>query len=58
MPVPMPDGTRHSEARFVVSAGKGRVMIGGMVDGPGTHSADVDATLLRANGFVRVVKVP
>ncbi|AKU96104.1 hypothetical protein AKJ09_02768 [Labilithrix luteola] len=56
--VPLPDGPRHSEARGVVNLPDGRFLVTGMLDGPGTHSADGDPSLLRANGFLveRVLK--
>lgn len=50
--LPLPDGPRHSEARGIVSLPDGRFLVTGMVDGPGTHSADADPSLLRANGFL------
>jgi hypothetical protein len=46
------DGPRHNETRFVLSHGTSSVLVGGMVDGPGTHSADQDDSLLRASGFL------
>jgi hypothetical protein len=46
-----PDGPRHSEARFVLE-GEEDFVVGGMIDGPGTHSADSDPRLLRARAFV------
>lgn len=51
-------GPRHNEARFVLPMGDGRFWLGGMRDGPGTHSADGDASLLRASGFVAAVQPP
>lgn len=50
-------GPRHNQARALASWG-GRWWLGGMVNGPGTHSADADATLLRADGSVREVRPP
>lgn len=50
--LPLPDGPRHNEARFVVPRGRERLVVGGMLDGPGTHSADADAALLRAAAFI------
>lgn len=55
--VVVPDGPRHSEARFAIGH-RGGLVVCGMLDGPGTHSADGDATLLRASGFVRWVPAP
>lgn len=51
--IDLADGPRHDEARFAVPWPDGRLWIGGMHDGPGTHSADADATALRARGFTR-----
>lgn len=54
----VPHGPRHNEARVVVGGpawGRGSpapLVIGGMLDGPDTHSADGDASLLRADGFL------
>ena len=61
-----PNGPRHNEARVVLGdSGWGdrvatprSILVGGMLDGPGTHSADGDASLLRANGFVTLLSVP
>ena len=53
--IALPNGPRHSEARFVSLRGGG-FLVGGMLDGPGTHSADGDVTLLRAAGFVTFVR--
>jgi hypothetical protein len=51
----LPNGPRHNEARAVLPAGAGRFAVGGMLDGPGTHSADADPAALRATGFVATV---
>lgn len=47
----VPRGPRHNEARTIVRVADGRIAIGGMRDGPGTHSADDDPSALRARGF-------
>ena len=54
----LPSGPRHGEARFVLPIDGGRLLVGGMLDGPGTHSADGDPSLLRARGFLTVVDAP
>lgn len=54
----VPKGPRHNEARFVSLASEHAVVVGGMLDGPGTHSADGDVRLLRAHGFVSRTTVP
>jgi hypothetical protein len=56
--VPLPTGPRHNEARFIVPLASGRLLVGGMRDGPGTHSADGDLSLLRASGFLTEVTLP
>jgi hypothetical protein len=56
--VPVPTGPRHNEARFVEVLPSGRLLVGGMFDGPGTHSADGDVTLLRAAGFLTEISLP
>lgn len=48
----VPNGLRHNEARAVVPLGSQRFLAGGMLDGPGTHSADSDPSLLSARGYV------
>ncbi len=51
-------GPRHNEARFLVPGrSPGEWIVGGMLDGPGTHSADSDAALRRATGFVKALRV-
>lgn len=50
----IPDGPRHSEVRFVL-ARSGALVVGGMVDGPGTHSADGDPRRLDARAFIKEV---
>ncbi len=49
--LPLPRAPRHNEARVVLRLGDGGLVVGGMQDGPGTHSADGDASALRARGF-------
>lgn len=53
----VPVGPRHNEGRFVRWVGD-RLLVGGMLDGPGTHSADSDRSLLRARGFLSQVALP
>lgn len=45
-------GPRHNQAWALASWG-GRWWVGGMEDGPGTHSDDADPSLLRAKGYLR-----
>jgi hypothetical protein len=45
-------GPRHNEARTLLSLGAGTLLVGGMRNGPGTHSGDADPSLVRAEGFL------
>lgn len=45
-------GPRHNQVRTVGSWGD-RYLIGGLQNGPGTHSADGDPALLTCDGFLR-----
>ena len=56
--VPLPTGPRHNEGRFIELLPNGRLLVGGMLDGPGTHSSDGDLTLLTARGFLTEVALP
>lgn len=51
--VTLPQSLRHDEARALLLLDDAQLLVGGMLDGPGTHSADSDATRIRANGFLR-----
>lgn len=46
-------GPRHNQLRALAGGGQ-RWWVAGMLNGPGTHSADADAALLAADGFVRL----
>ena len=48
---------RHNEGRTLLALGRGRWLVGGMTDGPGTHSGDADASQVRASGFLREVQL-
>ena len=50
-------GPRHNEGRMLLPLGPGRWLIGGMTDGPGTHSGDADASRVRAAGFLRELQL-
>ena len=56
--VPLPTGPRHNEGRFILSLPSGRLLVGGMLDGPGTHFADGNTSLLMAKGFLTEVSLP
>ncbi len=60
--IPVPAGPRHNQLRSL-APWKGNWLIGGLQNGPGTHSADagngyVNMELLRADGWVRETIVP
>lgn len=45
-------GARHNQLT-TIAAFNGSWLLGGMIDGPGTHSGDADRGLIAANGFLR-----
>src|SRR5882757_1894129 len=45
-------GARHNQLTTIASLG-GRWLLGGMINGPGTHSGDADRKLIVADGFLR-----
>jgi hypothetical protein len=45
-------GARHNQLTTIASL-NGRWLLGGMVNGPGTHSGDADRDLIVADGFLR-----
>jgi hypothetical protein len=55
--LPVAAGPRHNQVRSVAPH-RGAYLSGSMENGPGTHSADADAALLRADGVVRSVRLP
>lgn len=55
--LPVPTGPRHNEARFARLEGH-RLLLGGMLDGPGTHTADGDPSRLFARGFLVQIALP
>ncbi|MBI5257175.1 MAG: hypothetical protein HY855_11800 [Burkholderiales bacterium] len=50
--IPLAAGARHNQLRSVV-AWQGRWLLGGLENGPGTHSADADPARLVADGYLR-----
>lgn len=46
-------GPRHNQLRSLAPWGADAWLLGGMENGPGTHSADADPTLLKADGTLR-----
>ncbi len=57
-PLVTPNGKRHNEARVLLQRSDGVWSVAGMVDGPGTHSADSDSSLLTASGFIGALAMP
>ena len=49
--VSLPDGPRQDQLRTIASL-NGQWLIGGMRDGPGTHSGDIQPGLIAADGFL------
>lgn len=49
--VPLTAGSRQNQVR-TASPWQGQLVIGGMVNGPGTHSGDSDPSLLMSDGFL------
>src|SRR6266403_1640301 len=45
-------GPRHNQLTTIASR-NGRWLLGGMINGPGTHSGDADRKLIVADGFLR-----
>ncbi len=45
-------GARHNQLTTIASL-NGRWLLGGMINGPGTHSGDADRGLIVADGFLR-----
>jgi hypothetical protein len=45
-------GARHNQLTTIVPL-NGRWLLGGMINGPGTHSGDADRKLIVADGFLR-----
>lgn len=49
-------GARQNQVRSIVAQGDHWV-VGGLVNGPGTHSGDADPMLITADGFVREIPI-
>jgi len=50
-----PGGSRQNQLNSIAPLQNAHVVVGGMVNGPGTHSGDADRNLIVADGFVRDV---
>jgi hypothetical protein len=50
-------GPRHNQLRTIVAL-DGQWLVGGMVNGPGTHSGDAQPDLIVADGFLRQIAAP
>lgn len=46
-------GPRHNQLRALAPRSDGGLLLGGLDNGPGTHSADADPALLTADGYLR-----
>lgn len=53
----LPAGPRHNQLR-TLAPWQGRWLLGGLENGPGTHSADADPALLRGDGYLRELAGP
>lgn len=53
----LPSLPRHNQLRTVL-AGESTLWVGGMTNGPGTHSGDSDPSLIRADPFVAALPLP
>jgi hypothetical protein len=51
------EGARHNQLTTIAPL-NGRWLLGGMINGPGTHSGDADHALIVADGFLREPKLP
>jgi hypothetical protein len=49
-------GARQNQLRSIVARG-GNWLVGGLVNGPGTHSGDGNPALITADGFVREIAI-
>jgi hypothetical protein len=47
-----PGGTRHNQLTTIAPLNGGWI-VGGMINGPGTHSGDANRDLIAADGFLR-----
>jgi hypothetical protein len=52
-----PSGARQNPIRTLEPRGA-KWLVGGMTNGPGTHSGDADRSLIRADGYVKEIAVP
>lgn len=55
--ITLPGGARNNQARSIAAAGD-RWIVGGQLNGPGTHSGDGNPGAIVADGFVREVAIP
>jgi hypothetical protein len=53
----VPNRARNNGTRALAHTTNGRWLCAGMHDGPGTHSGDADASLVRADGFLVDLRV-
>ncbi|MBX3588437.1 MAG: hypothetical protein KF796_17540 [Ramlibacter sp.] len=55
--VTFPSGARQNQVRSLWLHTNGNWLVGGLVNGPGTHSGDAARSLITADGFVRETSV-
>jgi len=53
----LPQGPRHNQIRSVSVLNEEWLLFGGFDNGPGTHSGDVDGSLIRADAFLITQKI-
>lgn len=56
--LPLPSPPRHNHLRTLLLPGGPEVWVGGMANGPGTHSGDGDPSLIRADPFAASLTLP
>jgi hypothetical protein len=55
--IALPQGPRHNGALSIAPEGGDRFLVGGLANGPGSHSADGDPAKLAADGWVQRAQV-
>jgi len=55
--IPFPVFARQNQVRTLAAVGE-TWLIGGLVNGPGTHSGDADPRLIAADGYARELTIP
>jgi hypothetical protein len=55
--IPFPVFARQNQVRTLAASGD-KWFIGGLADGPGTHSGDANPALITADGYARELTIP